>query len=58
MVRDAQEVFLPVWEQTGGNDGYVSFEVDPLLEDPDLNLPHRQRVSQYIELGQQVVGRP
>ena len=38
LVREAQAVFLPVWEQTRGNDGYVSFEVDPLLEDPELNL--------------------
>ena len=52
LVRDAQEVFLPVWEETGGNDGYVSFEVDPLLEDPELDLPHQRRVEQYIELGQ------
>src|SRR3954451_11096944 len=44
LVRDAQEVFMPVWEQTKGNDGYVSFEVDPLLEDVlDKNaLPHDQ----------------
>ena len=34
LVRDAQDVFLPVWQSTGGDDGYVSFEVDPLLEDP------------------------
>ena len=53
LVRTAQEVFLPVWEQTRGNDGYVSFEVDPLLEDPDVNLPHAQRVARYIELGQE-----
>ena len=33
LVRRAQEVFLPVWEQTRGDDGYVSFELDPLLED-------------------------
>ena len=38
LVRDAQQVFLPVWEQTHGNDGYVSFELDPLLEDPELNV--------------------
>lgn len=25
-------MFLPVWEATRGNDGYVSFELDPLLE--------------------------
>ncbi|MEX0675422.1 MAG: transaldolase family protein, partial [Pirellulales bacterium] len=34
LVSDAQAVFRPVWEQTHGNDGYVSFELDPLLEDP------------------------
>src|SRR5947207_12607811 len=28
-VRDAQEVFLPVWKSTRGDDGYVSFELDP-----------------------------
>ncbi len=52
LVRTAQDVFLPVWEQTRGDDGYVSFEVDPLLEDPDRDLPHQQRRTQYIELGQ------
>ena len=37
LVKQAQQVFLPVWEQTKGNDGYVSFELDPLLEDAVLN---------------------
>lgn len=49
LVRQAQDKLLPVWQQTGGNDGYVSFEVDPLLEDPGLNLPHTDRVSAYVE---------
>ena len=44
LVRDAQQVFLPAWQETHGNDGYVSFEVDPLLEDPALNLAHSKRV--------------
>ena len=51
LVADAQRVFLPVWERTRGNDGYVSFELDPLLEDPDKPVPHDQRVERYIELG-------
>ena len=53
VVRAAQEVFLPIWESTNGNDGYVSFEVDPLLEDPQLNLPHAERVASYKQLGTQ-----
>lgn len=51
LVREAQEVFLPVWEETRGNDGYVSFELDPLLEDPQANMPHAERVRRYVELG-------
>src|SRR5437762_6635461 len=51
LVREAQAVFLPVWEQTRGNDGYVSFELDPLLEDPQANIPHAERVRRYVELG-------
>jgi transaldolase len=30
-VGDACDVLLPVWERTGGIDGYVSIEVDPWL---------------------------
>src|SRR3954463_12550113 len=30
LVSDAQQVFKPVWERTKGDDGYVSFELDPL----------------------------
>ena len=51
LVRQAQQVFLPVWEETRGNDGYVSFELDPLIEDTQLNMPHAERVRRYIELG-------
>ena len=51
LVSEAQAVFRPVWDQTGGNDGYVSFELDPLLEDPLLGPPHKERVAHYIELG-------
>jgi transaldolase len=51
LVRRTQEVFLPVWRATRGGDGYVSFELDPLLEDPDLNLAQEERTRRYIELG-------
>jgi transaldolase len=51
LVRQAQKVFLPVWQATNGNDGYVSFELDPLLEDPKLDMPLAERTRTYIELG-------
>lgn len=51
IVRDAQQVFLSVWEKTKGDDGYVSFEIDPLLEDPAEGLSHKDRVDRYVELG-------
>ncbi len=41
LVRDAQQVFLPAWDESRGNDGYVSFELDPLLEDPKTGPPHK-----------------
>ena len=49
LVREAQAVFEPVWQATGGDDGYVSFEVDPLIEDPGRGLSHAKRVSQTVE---------
>jgi len=51
LVSQAQGVFADVYKQTGGNDGYVSFELDPLLEDVDCELSHADRVAQYVELG-------
>src|SRR5450432_3795590 len=53
LVHDAQEFFCPVCEKTKGNNGYVSFELDPLLEDINKPIPHAERVSRYIELGKQ-----
>jgi transaldolase len=52
LVSEAQQVFLPVWQQTNGDNGYVSFELDPLLEDLQLapkSIEERSR--KYIELG-------
>src|SRR5690606_26056616 len=52
LVKAAQAVFLPVWERTKGNDGYVSFELDPLIEDETAGLNHSERVRRYLELGE------
>ncbi len=51
VVAAAEKVFFDVWESTGGDDGYVSFEVDPLLEDAACTLSESDRVARYVELG-------
>lgn len=51
LVKQAQGVFAEVNRSTGGDDGYVSFELDPLLEAADCPLTHDEKVARYIELG-------
>jgi transaldolase len=51
LVQSAQQTFLPVWRETSGNDGYVSFELDPILEDPAARIPIAERTTRYIALG-------
>ena len=51
LVRKAQGVFEDVWTASRGNDGWVSFELDPLLEDPASDLSDDDRVARYVELG-------
>lgn len=53
LVRDAQDAFHDDWEKSKGDTGWVSFELDPLLEDVDNPTPHDQAVAKYIELGKQ-----
>jgi transaldolase len=53
LVRRAQDVFRPAWEETNGNDGYVSFELDPLLEAVDSPLKEEEKRDRYIALAKQ-----
>ncbi|MGN6543737.1 MAG: transaldolase family protein [Aureliella sp.] len=53
IVRQAQQAFHSIWEKTVGNAGWVSFELDPLIEDPERDMPHAERVERYVELGKQ-----
>ena len=48
LVRRTQEIFLPAWQTTQGDDGYVSFELDALIEDPQRNLPLETRTTDQI----------
>ncbi|MCS7168831.1 MAG: transaldolase family protein [Gemmatales bacterium] len=49
LVAQAEQKFLPVWEKTGGEDGYVSFELDPLLEVSDSPLDLDARARRYVQ---------
>src|SRR5947209_5443731 len=51
LVSEAQNIFKDVWTRTNGDDGYVSFELDPLLEDTSCKLSVSQRSARYVELG-------
>jgi transaldolase len=51
LVKQAQDVFEPVWNETKGNDGWVSFELDPLLEDTANTMSIEAKSAKYIELG-------
>ena len=53
LVRQAQEVFAAVHAKTKGNDGYVSFELDPLLEAAECTLSVNEKAARYVELGKQ-----
>ena len=51
LVKQAQEVFAEVHTATKGDDGYVSFELDPLLEDKSCTLSVAEKAAQYVALG-------
>lgn len=52
LVSDAQDKFQNIHDATDGDDGFVSFELDPLLEDREKNMPHAERVKKYQHLGE------
>ena len=51
LVSRAETVFADVHARTHGDDGYVSFELDPLLEDANCPLSISERTAKYVELG-------
>lgn len=51
LVEEAEKAFLPIFQQTKFDDGYVSFELDPLLEDINCKLSTEDRARRYVELG-------
>ena len=53
VVADAQAAFHDVWKATNGNDGWVSFELDPLLEAEGCPLSLEEKIAKYVELGKQ-----
>jgi transaldolase len=52
LVSHAEKQFADVWKSTAGDDGYVSFEVDPMIDAAESLLSHSQRVQRYIHEAQ------
>jgi transaldolase len=49
-IRDACDLMAPVWERTGGVDGYVSLEVDPTLAyDRDASFEQAMRFHREVD---------
>lgn len=49
-IRNACDVFLPVYEQTGGLDGYVSIEVPPTIaHDTEMTIQEAKRYRAAID---------
>ncbi|QDT36257.1 transaldolase family protein [Stratiformator vulcanicus] len=53
LVQSAQDVFLEDWEKSNGDTGWVSFELDPLLEDTENTMSVEEKAAKYVELGRQ-----
>jgi transaldolase len=49
-VRDACDIFMPVYERTNGGDGYVSIEVSPAAaNDADASVAEAQRLWSMVD---------
>lgn len=49
-IREALELFRPVYERTGGRDGYVSLEVSPLIaNDTETTTDEAKRLFKLVE---------
>ena len=53
LVAGAQRAFRPAWLLSHGDDGWVSFELDPLLEDPANAMGLTAKSARYLELAKQ-----
>ena len=53
LVNDAERKFEATFRATSGNAGWVSFELDPLLEDPEMKFEQADRTERYIRLGKE-----
>ncbi len=49
-IADATDYLRPIWEESGGLDGYVSWEVDPnLAYDQEATIAEARRLHHWIE---------
>ena len=53
LVTKAEQIFRPAFDESGHETGYVSFELDPLLEDVESPLSVEKGTRRYVELAKQ-----
>src|SRR5262245_18169015 len=51
LVRDAQSKFLPARQKSKGDAGWVSLQLEPLLEAASCKLSHAEKTKRDVELG-------
>ena len=52
LVSQAESQFIDTWNATKGNDGYVSFEVDPMIDASESTLSTSERTARYVHEAQ------
>jgi transaldolase len=46
---EAEQEFMTIWENSEYNEGWVSFEVDPMIESDDYDMTIDERVEAYVD---------
>jgi transaldolase len=49
LAAEAEQEFMTIWENSEYNQGWVSFEVDPMIESDDYDMTIDERVEAYVE---------
>jgi transaldolase len=52
LAAEAEQEFMTIWENSEYNEGWVSFEVDPMIESDEYDMTIDERVEAYVDQAQ------